>query len=59
MIITNLINKSHIGSEIKPTTDCFTWLGNLQLCHPDKAIIDRDTARLREIETQGLLVKLK
>ena len=51
--------KIYVGSEIKPTTDCFSWLGNLQLCHEEKEVVDRDTARLREIEAQGLLYVLK
>ena len=38
------------GKPIKPTTDCFTFVGNVLLCHESLEQVEKDYARIREIE---------
>ena len=43
------------GQEVLPTTDCFTFLGNVRLCHSSEEQVKKDYARIREMELNGLL----
>ena len=43
-----------VGDELRQTVDCFTRPGAIQLLHDDKAVVERDYARIRELELDGM-----
>ena len=42
------------GDRVSPTTDCFTWGGLVIMFHVDRAHVEKDYARIREMELSGL-----
>jgi biotin carboxylase len=46
----------HPGQTVLPTTDCFTFLGNVRLCHEDEDAVTKDYERIRVLEKSGLLI---
>lgn len=42
------------GDRVSPTTNCFTWGGLVIMFHVDRAHIEADYARIRELELNGL-----
>ena len=45
-----------IGDEIRLTVDLFTVPGTVYLAHADRAALERDYARIRELERDGLFL---
>ena len=41
------------GQKVLPTTDCFTFVGNLRLCHVDEKVVQGEYDRIREMENSG------
>jgi len=41
------------GQKVMPTTDCFTFVGNLRMCHVDEAVVQGEYDRIREMEQSG------
>jgi len=46
------------GAPIKPTIDCFTWAGCVLMANKDKAVLDTDYARIKEMCKLGELYEL-
>jgi len=46
----------NVGGKVKPTTDSFTFVGQVELCHVDEGIVERDYNRIHEIENEGFLI---
>jgi len=46
------------GSILKPTTDCFTRPGSVQLIHPDPNVVRADYDAVRRLEQKSALFKL-
>jgi biotin carboxylase len=44
------------GQIIKPTIDCFTWAGAIQMVHKSEEHMLRDYARIEEIENDNLFI---
>ncbi|GMH98712.1 hypothetical protein TrST_g13618 [Triparma strigata] len=44
------------GKQVEPTTDCFTFVGNVRLCHEKEAVVQAEYDRIREMEKTGFLV---
>lgn len=45
-----------VGDRVTKTVDFCTELGLVELVHADDAVLQRDYARVRELETQGLFI---
>ena len=45
-----------IGDEIRLTVDLFTVPGTVYLAHADRATLERDYERIRELERDGLFL---
>jgi len=44
------------GKKVMPTTDSFTFVGQVTLCHVDESVVEKDYERIHEIENNGFLV---
>uniref|UniRef100_A0A7S3JRM9 ATP-grasp domain-containing protein n=1 Tax=Aureoumbra lagunensis TaxID=44058 RepID=A0A7S3JRM9_9STRA len=47
------------GSKLKPTIDCFTRPGAVQLIHPDPNVVLADCETIRQLESEGKLFTLE
>ncbi|KAL4133781.1 hypothetical protein PRIC2_004098 [Phytophthora ramorum] len=45
---------THVGDELKTTVDMFTTPGSIIMVHEDEEQLNRDYARIRELEHEGL-----
>uniref|UniRef100_M4BST9 ATP-grasp domain-containing protein n=1 Tax=Hyaloperonospora arabidopsidis (strain Emoy2) TaxID=559515 RepID=M4BST9_HYAAE len=45
---------THIGQQLEPTIDMFTTPGSVIMVHEDEEQLNRDYARIRELEHEGL-----
>ena len=48
-----------IGSKVEHTVDLLTSVGSVIVMHRDEAVVKRDVARIRQIEKDNELFKLK
>jgi len=44
------------GKMVMPTTDCFTFVGNVRMCHEDEKVVQAEYDRIRVMEKSGFLV---
>jgi hypothetical protein len=44
-----------VGTKVTQTVDLFTGIGSVILMHPDKAILERDIQKIRQMEKANLL----
>ncbi len=44
----------HADGPIHKTIDCFTRPGSVRIVHESAAVVEKDHARIRDLENQGL-----